>query len=158
SAADRDTMAESEIMRATLSRRIVELNNGIVFKRENVVLGDDCKNNPIAVLEKDQLLALFNALEVCGAGGGSELTVPAFGNIHAVAQYSDRIDELYAVDEIRYRISATVKSYAEEIGCWNTQTEECYRLTRNAGSLVWESTTREVITLDSLQAVLERFA
>lgn len=108
--AHREIIVDSAIMRATLTKKIVELNNGITVAQADVHTesgyGRDQGGRTIAVFRKQALLKLFEVLDVCGTG--NSLGIPKFDTISNIIVYRDHLDLLCEFSAIRYRISETI--------------------------------------------------
>ncbi|MDE5548151.1 MAG: hypothetical protein K2J30_04060, partial [Clostridia bacterium] len=106
----RAIIVESAIMRATLTKKIVELNSGITVAQADVHTesgyGVDQEGRSIAVFRKQALLKLFEVLDVCGTG--NSLGIPKFNTITDIIRYRDNLDLLCEFSAIRYRIAATI--------------------------------------------------
>ena len=87
---DRDVILSSEIMRASFTKMIKKANNNeedlLIFKEENITTDKDVHNNDIVVIEKEQLVALFEALEYFEGPNGS-LSIPNINNIEMIKEY-----------------------------------------------------------------------
>lgn len=107
---NRDVMTSSAIIRATLTKKIVELNSGITVAQQDIHTesgyGKDREGRTIAVFRKQTLLQLFETLDVCGSG--NTLSVPKFGTVSDILAQRDNLELLCKFSAIRYRISETI--------------------------------------------------
>ena len=107
---DRDIILSSEIMRASFTKMIKKANNNeedlLIFKEENITTDKDVHNNDIVVIAKEQLVALFEALEYFEGPNGS-LSIPNINNITMIKDYFEdetKAKKLFEADIFRYRI------------------------------------------------------
>ncbi len=151
----RRVVTGSIVMRATLSRKIVELNDGMVMAKDSVAFGKDGRGAAIAVISEEQLLAFFTALDAGGDGG--ELVIPVFRNLSDVAHYRGNLGAIYTFDAIRYGVSAAMRDAAETFGYAGEYTsEEGVRLTKG-NSVKWEAVTRDVLPEEVIEEILALF-
>lgn len=127
----REVMTRSVIMRATLTKKIVELNDGMVMGMENVTTGRDVNDRGTAILNESALLKLFEVLDVCGTG--NSLSLPKFETVSDILVYRDRLELLCGFDAIRYRIGNIILATDD----YRTPAKEAvYVLTKGSGKSI----------------------
>lgn len=153
SAERRNTIVDSIIMRATFTKMMLTLeqnkadSEAIMFslnniEQENGEFIKDHNGNKIAVVNKEQLLLIFSALDVFITDPDAEnsLELPSFSSISDVLLVKDHIDELYVADPVRYRISSVLASYVSE-----KTPEEAYDIISS------NTSTQQVVSLEKLK-------
>ncbi|MDE7296660.1 MAG: hypothetical protein K2N84_05280 [Clostridia bacterium] len=157
----REIMVESAIMRATLTKKIVELNSGITVAQTDVHsedgYGEDQEGRMIAVFTKQALLKLFEVLDVCG--NGNSLGIPKFDTVANILVYREHLDTLCEFSAIRYRISETIL----KIDDYRTKSTEaaCVLTAGNTQATIIRLTNEpdyEMLTYEEIVNFLKQFS
>lgn len=127
----REVMVGSVIMRATLTKKIVELNDGMVMGMDSVTTGRDVNDRGTAILSASALLKLFEVLDVCGTG--NSLSIPKFETVSDILAFRGSLELLCEFDAIRYRIGSIIL----KIDGYRTPAKEAvYVLTKGSGKSI----------------------
>lgn len=119
----RETIIASDIMRATITKMIATIENNKTDKQsininlenietENASFIKDHKGNEIVVICKEQLEAIFTALDVfvSDPDAQNKLEIASFNSLSDILLVKDNLDQLYAADPFKYRISNLLSS------------------------------------------------
>lgn len=133
----REVMTRSVVMRATLTKKIVELNSGMVMGMDSVITGKDVSDRGTAILSESALLKLFEVLDVCGTG--NSLSIPKFETVSDILALRDHLELLCEFDAIRYRIGNIILA----IDSYRTPAKEAvYVLTAGSGKSIISAVSR----------------
>ena len=107
-AAVREQVSESEIVRASITEMIAATNQDdedleVWVNKEHCEMVKDVNNNDIVVVDKEEMIDMFNALEILDDGTGKQFIIPSF-TITSIIKYASHMDVLYECDAVKYRV------------------------------------------------------
>ena len=107
-AAVREQVSESEIVRASITEMIAATNQDdedleVWVNKEHCEMVKDVNNNDIVVVDKEEMIDMFNALEILDDGSGKQFIIPSF-TLTSIIKYATHMDVLYECDAVKYRV------------------------------------------------------
>lgn len=155
SAEIREDVSRSVILRASITKMIAETNQEdeeleVWINIEHSIKTKDVNNNDIIVVLQDEMVDMFNALEVLDDGSGQQFIIPAF-TLTSVIKYQASMDVLYECDAVKYRVCDIL--FAQPLFTPTTTFEETsYNLHTK------ESVVKKVVEYSEIEAFYDKYA
>lgn len=131
SAEVREDISQSDIVRASITSMIANTNQEdkeleVWVNKEHCEVIKDINNNDIVVVDTEEMVDMFNALEILDDGSGQQFIIPTF-TLTSVVKYANHMEVLYKCDAVKYRV-CDVLFAVPLFNPTNSHTETVYNL------------------------------